>query len=190
MNCKDEIVKSIKTLSEMLSDRGVLHIEKLENFSDAEINEYVNNLPIFNIDLEDCNIRIIYNINNKFKFNEIKKMFDKEFGLYIIVSKDKMNANEVRKCDELGIDYQCFELRDLQFNISKHIYVPKHELITDDNVINQIVVNYQLKSKTQLPLILKTDPMAKYLHAKPGNIVKITRYSPTSGEHIVYRCCA
>ena len=41
----------------------------------------------------------------------------------------------------------------------------------------------------QLPLILKSDPMSRYLGLKNGDIIKITRNSQSSGEYIVYRCC-
>jgi DNA-directed RNA polymerase subunit H (RpoH/RPB5) len=78
-------------------------------------------------------------------------------------------------------------MKELQFNKSTHCLVPKHELITDPDEIGQIIVDYQLRGVTQLPLILKTDPMAKYLYAKPGNVVKVTRVSPTCGTNVVYR---
>jgi DNA-directed RNA polymerase I, II, and III subunit RPABC1 len=48
---------------------------------------------------------------------------------------------------------------------------------------------FMIKSKFQLPIILKTDAMAKYLGLKNGDIIKITRVSPTAGEYVVYRCC-
>lgn len=190
MNNKDEIIKSFITLTEMLTDRGIKNVSDHILFGEEEVAAIINNKYVFNIDVNEREVRIIYNINNKLKFNDIKKFFEDEFTTYIVISKDKINANETKKFDELKVDYQTFELKDLQFNISKHVYVPKHELITDETIINDIVHNkYQLRSKNQLPLILKSDPMAKYLHAKPGNIIKVTRYSPTSGEHIVYRCC-
>lgn len=45
---------------------------------------------------------------------------------------------------------------------------------------------YQIKQKSQLPIILRTDPMAKYLDVKSGDVVKVTRISPSAGETIVY----
>ncbi len=71
-------------------------------------------------------------------------------------------------------DYQVFQLRQLLFNISRHMLVPKHELINEDNG----------QSRTQLPIILKTDPMAKYLYAKVGNLVRVTQ-SDVWDQHCV-----
>jgi len=39
----------------------------------------------------------------------------------------------------------------------------------------------------QLPWLRSSDPLAKALGAKPGDIVKIVRKSPMAGEAVVYR---
>jgi DNA-directed RNA polymerase I, II, and III subunit RPABC1 len=47
----------------------------------------------------------------------------------------------------------------------------------------------QLKSKTQLPLIQKQDIIARWLGLQQGDVVRITRYTETSGKYYFYRCC-
>jgi DNA-directed RNA polymerase I, II, and III subunit RPABC1 len=89
----------------------------------------------------------------------------------------------------MKLPIQIFEIRDLQFNISTHKLVPKHELITNPAEVDDIIKKYSLKTKFQLPIIFRTDAMAKYLNLKNGDVVKISRVSPTAGEYIVYRCC-
>ena len=42
-------------------------------------------------------------------------------------------------------------------------------------------------SPSQFPFILVTDPLAKEVGAKPGDFVKITRQSETSGSSVYYR---
>ena len=189
MSNQSEIVKSLCTISEMLTDRGITCVEKYISYSETEIEQLTSNRLVFHIDLDDIKMRIVYNLAQKFKYNEIKGMYKPEIKSYLFVSKEKVNANEVKKLEETFSDYQLFELKELTFNITKHHYVPKHELLLDEALIKEIESVYHLKSKNQLPLILKNDPMAKYLNAKPGQIVKVTRYSPTSGEHVVYRSC-
>jgi DNA-directed RNA polymerase I, II, and III subunit RPABC1 len=49
-----------------------------------------------------------------------------------------------------------------------------------------VLKKYRAKEH-QLPKILRSDPMAKYLGARRGNLVKIIRDSVTAGEYIVYR---
>ena len=44
-------------------------------------------------------------------------------------------------------------------------------------------------SKDLLPVILRTDPMAKILRLCPGDICEITRNSERCGEYKYYRIC-
>jgi DNA-directed RNA polymerase subunit H (RpoH/RPB5) len=195
MSFREEVSQSLSILYEMLRDRGEHDIaEHLQHYGRDEVFNIIHSSAkqTFVIDLEDT-YRIIYNLQSKFRLGDIKAKYIEEqedkFKTFIIVVRDKVSVNDVKNLSKLLPDVQVFELRELQFNISKHILVPKHELITDENEINDLVTKYCIKSRSQFPLILKTDPMAKYLHAKPGNLVKITRPSVTSGETIVYRCC-
>ena len=66
-----------------------------------------------------------------------------------------------------------------------HIYVPKHELLSQREA-DEVLRKYNAKPY-QLPFILITDPAIRHLGAKPGDIVKITRKSPTAGESVYYR---
>jgi len=174
----------------MLVDRKIdFPPEAFSRWSPEELAAITQSRPTFNIDVDEV-VRIVFDTSIKFKFIDVRKLVEEqEFPLYIIVSREKIGANDVKKMQELKVEFQVFEMRELQFNISKHILVPKHELIRDEAEIENIVKEHTLKSRHQLPIILKTDPQAKYLNAKPGNIVKITRYCSTAGEHVIYRCC-
>ena len=63
--------------------------------------------------------------------------------------------------------------------------VPKHEILTDEEK-KQLLIQYGVSEK-QMPRIKSTDPVAKKLGAKRGDVVKITRKSPTAGECFYYR---
>jgi len=73
----------------------------------------------------------------------------------------------------------------LKVDISKHVLVPEHEVLTDEEA-EEVLNKYNI-TKSQLPKILITDPMVKKIEAKVGDIIKITRKSPTAGESIFYR---
>jgi DNA-directed RNA polymerase I, II, and III subunit RPABC1 len=81
-----------------------------------------------------------------------------------------------------------FLCKELMFNPMKHELVPKHEKITEEEG-KTLMENLQLKSKTQIPLIQRTDVIARWLGLAQGDIVRITRYNETSGEYFFYRCC-
>lgn len=69
--------------------------------------------------------------------------------------------------------------------VPDHIYVPKHEIISMEEA-EQVLSKYNCKP-TELPLIFVSDPAIMELGVKPGDMIKITRKSPTAGESIYYR---
>jgi DNA-directed RNA polymerase subunit H (RpoH/RPB5) len=188
MNYYSEVLNSLSIIGEMLTDRGE-NASDILHFSKSEIHAIIdkNSGKMFSI-VVDHNM-IVYDMSTKFKLADVKKYVEDnitdDVNLVIIIEKDNEN---VKKCVNIcDTDFQVFSLQELQFNKSKHELVPKHELIKNESDIKTILTNYQLKSKSLLPCILTSDPMAKYFNAKNGNVMKITRVSPTAGETIVYR---
>ena len=187
MNTRDYIGQSLKTILEMLHDRKIetgLSIEGANDLIGANTNYFE-----FIID----KIKIIYYLPSKFKWADLKKSFEDEkpYDLYILVVKEALTQNNIKFIEAMRPKpvVQIFEIKKLQFNISKHDLVPKHELITDPEEEKEIMKQYSLKSKNQLPIILRTDAMAKYLNLKQGDIIKIVRISETAGQYVEYRCC-
>lgn len=84
--------------------------------------------------------------------------------------------------------FEVFETRELVFNVTHHHLVPKHEVLGSDEEAD-LLQRMSLKSKAQLPHIVKGDAVARYLGVKPGQVCKITRPSPTAGTYVMYRCC-
>lgn len=87
-----------------------------------------------------------------------------------------------------GACVQYFTMAELQYNPANHVLVPKHEKLTDVEV-RKVMQDYQIKNKSQFPLIQKTDVMARRLGLKHGDIVRITRHNENSGIYYYYRCC-
>ncbi len=69
--------------------------------------------------------------------------------------------------------------------IPDHIYVPKHEIMNKEEA-EKVLGKYHTKP-TEMPLIYLNDPAIRGLGVKPGDMIKITRKSPTAGESIYYR---
>ena len=72
-----------------------------------------------------------------------------------------------------------------KLDVRQHVLVPKHEILSKERV-REILERYKIDPH-QLPLIKSSDPAAKTLGAKPGDILRITRDSPTAGRAIIHR---
>lgn len=72
-----------------------------------------------------------------------------------------------------------------QVLVPNHVYVPKHEIISKKEA-EAVLKKYNCKP-TELPLIFVTDPAILGLGVKPGDMIKISRKSPTAGESLYYR---
>jgi DNA-directed RNA polymerase subunit H len=73
-------------------------------------------------------------------------------------------------------------------DILKHELVPRHEILTAAEK-KELLERMSITEK-QLPKILDSDAVIKKIEAKPGDVIKITRKSQTSGETVYYRLVA
>jgi DNA-directed RNA polymerase I, II, and III subunit RPABC1 len=183
------ITNSFRILKEMLEDRKI-DISNLNSINDQELILLHNENQIFDIKVND-ELKVVYYMANKIKIQNIKPFIDEENDKNVIfISKEKLTTNNYKSFSdfkEKNINFQFFFIKELLFNIYKHEYVPKHEVISDKKEIEKIKTKYLLKNLYQLPILLNNDPICKYLDIKPGSVVKITRPSPTAGEYILYR---
>jgi len=69
--------------------------------------------------------------------------------------------------------------------VPNHVYVPKHEIMTKKEA-EQVLKEFNCNA-TELPLIFVTDPAIIGLGVKPGDMIRITRKSGTSGISLYYR---
>ena len=182
----DEVVKAFVTVKEMLADRGV-NAEGLNAYSDAEIVALCKLEHIFVLEAND-DLRVLFYLQNKFKINDMRR-FLTEDKKHIVIFKEKINNLNARGIRDQNANVELFMLKDLLFNVSRHELVPKHEVISDPKEMESVMQLYDLKYKSQMPIILRTDPMCRYLDMKSGEIVRITRSSVAAGETHVYRVC-
>lgn len=214
MSLLQKVFKSRNVFIEMLNSRKrQYNTEPYSNFSINEIDlmlknnttklseDIINPLDM-NIKLDKSNKCIVkYVMISKIRMNNIQSyVIDmvnnvlKEGDELIIITKDKLN-NDMGLLETFNTYYkthnifiQLFWLDTLIINITKHELVPKHRVL-DQSEKDAILEKYNLSSLNKIPIILKTDPVAKFYGITTGDVVEITRPSETAGEYISYRYC-
>lgn len=73
----------------------------------------------------------------------------------------------------------------VELKVSDHVYVPKHEIVQEED-IGKILKEYNAKLE-QFPYISLSDPAVKEIGGRPGDLIRISRKSPTAGEMPYYR---
>lgn len=74
------------------------------------------------------------------------------------------------------------------FEVKKHNFVPKHTKLNEVET-KEILERFNIV-KRKLPKISKKDPTIKDLGLEVGDVLKISRKSPTAGESTYYRVVA
>ncbi len=69
--------------------------------------------------------------------------------------------------------------------ILQHELVPEHQILSEEEA-EEVLEEYGV-TKEKLPKIKENDPVVKAIEAEPGDILKITRNSPTAGKSPYYR---
>jgi DNA-directed RNA polymerase I, II, and III subunit RPABC1 len=188
-----DIFRSFNVVKQMLRDRKI-DISILEATSDKELFEiFKKDSDIFQIKVNDQLI-IIYHMKSKFIKSDLKT-FLKQVDIssqtkLLFIFKQKIHENNEKNIKDLikETKYEYFKIKHLLFNITHHSIVPKHEILSIDET-NKIMERYDVKSRSQFPKILATDPVARYYDVQPGQLVKITRSSTSTGENVTYRFC-
>lgn len=195
---KDEecMYKVRKTVLEMIEDRGynVPEFEKI-NFEQFLIKYENKNIDIY-INDEENNKKIYVHFHNEVKNfgkNDLKNILQKIILLYedeninlILILKEKENnivSKELTK--ESYKNIEIFLKKRMIINITRHVYVPKHIILNNEEEL-ELLEKYNI-TKNKLPKILKSDPIAKYYGMKTEQICKIIRKSPEVAEYVYYR---
>jgi len=76
--------------------------------------------------------------------------------------------------------------REKLFDIFQHDLVPRHVVMNKKDA-EEVLRKYHVRPY-QFPYIKASDPACMAIGAKPGDLIKIVRRSPTAGEAIAYRC--
>ncbi len=116
--------------------------------------------------------------------NQLKKIMETEKaekGILIAGDRYSYSAKVLAKKRGIELIPRFFPA----FNIFDHVLVPKHEILTPKEK-EEVLAQYRVQPH-QLPWIRASDPAVRAIGAKPGDIVRIIRDSPTAGKYVSYR---
>lgn len=193
-----EIENALKNIATMLSSRGDDVSDFSETAAALDKASFYNEL----INLETNKTRIFFCLNKdtlKELIKEIKDLDADEIEekwdtkqLIVVERPSQTSTTVLEEKDRVlmaaGGYLQLFDIKYLQYNPAAHVTTPHHEKITDA-AVKALLDQYQLKNKFQLPIIQRSDIMARWLGLRHGDVVKIIRHNDTSGTYDYYRCC-
>lgn len=111
----------------------------------------------------------------------------KHFSSALFIYQTSITPSASKLIPTVDTSIETFLENDLVVNITRHVLVPKHIVLSEDEK-KDLLVRYRLK-ESQLPRIQREDPVARYFGLRRGQVVKIIRRSETSGRNASYRIC-
>ncbi|KAL0007119.1 hypothetical protein SO802_008621 [Lithocarpus litseifolius] len=182
---------SRRTVLEMLRDRGYVVPESELARSLAEFRSVFGDKP----DLLSLRITVPHSSNpynrmmvifygtEEIRTASVRNLYAQIMRIehlkgLILIHESKINHFARKGLEKYPYKVEVFQITDLLVNITKHILVPKHEILNAEGK-QRLLSQYKVKD-TQLPRMLETDPVARYYGLEKGQVVKITY----SGEFI------
>lgn len=211
MDSKQSYIKQIYNsrlnMIEYLKDMG-FNCSDFENFSIEEIEVMKNHNQLnFKVDKETGeSCFVMYKLDSNLKQNMVKKNNVETFINEIFEENVNIGQNDtlviitteyaqdsihkiIKNIWETEKKYVVImSLANLQMNILKHTFVPKHIKLTQEEKA-EFYKKYNVQDDSQLPEISRFDPVAKIIFLRPGDVCKIIRYDKISFTNDFYRIC-
>jgi DNA-directed RNA polymerase subunit H (RpoH/RPB5) len=204
MNINIDVI--IQNLKDMLINRGDNIDEFEEHEVEIERDDFISDNSAINFHTSDT--AIIFALTKTLRSNIIDdlkknssyiegfvKKYNGKYNIILVFNNDLLTTPSITSLTSIdkilqkkGGMLQYFHSNELSFNPTKHELVPPHRKLTVEEG-KKVMEKYMIKSKLQMPLILHTDVIAKWIGLKQGDIVEITRYNQNSGKCYYYRCC-
>lgn len=181
--------RALATIKTMLVSRGI-KVEEHESLGspvdDTRMYNFAGVLVVFSekTRVSDSNLSAYIKFASENNYNN---------GTLVIsqIPSSESVLNSVRRyiSDSDNPLLQIFDIRSIQTDISKHVKVPSHRLLSKSE-LSALEVQFNIgKPRDQLPWIDSQDPMAKWIGARPGGVIEIIRFSESAGAAPYYRYC-
>ena len=198
----ERVYRARRTVLEMLLDRGYM-VDKsdIEQEEEAFYEKMGSNKPdreqltllVQKRDDPTEQIFVFWPVDAKVGVKPIKRfmqrMNEEDVKRAILVVQQNLTAFAKSALTEIqvqeGLTIEVFQESELLVNITHHVLVPQHIVLTKEEK-TILLRRYKMK-ESQLPRIQLTDPVARYYGLTRGQVVKIIRPSETAGKYVTYR---
>ena len=170
---KSETDIAIETVSEMISQRGY-SITESDDDRIIATNTYGDQIVVFAQPI------IKFNVD---RIKECISILDKIKQKHcIVIYTDSVTAPTKKLVkNSVDIKIEIFTQAELQYNITKHRLVPKHERLPSKEA-----KEFKKTFGVKFAALLITDPITRFYNYQRGDVIKITRVSDR-GVYITYR---
>ena len=159
--------QATRVLQEMLTDRGYTSIELL-----GDHQAFANGGMIMRAKVPIvCDVICVPEKIGVKMLRSIEDEYDKK--LVIVVTLHKPTPPCLRQLAKVGSCCSVYDIGFLVRNVTRHKMVPKHEIVSKAE-ISQICKRWRVDDLRRLPVMLKTDPVMRYLGAKVGDVIKVS----------------
>ena len=185
------------TIIKMFVNRGFINPDNKDKYiakliaDENDDLEYIVNLDTsknYNTEIKNKKVYIkifnykISSVSEKSPIGEFIKKYNKEYKFIIVQDITGKTEEMINSYDT---QVEIFKFNKLQFDITEHMLVPPHEVLTKEEGEN-VLETYRAR-KRDMPLIRSNEDVAKYYNMKPGEITRIYRTSPLTCEAVAYR---
>ena len=192
------IFKARTTICKQLEERG-FDVSMYKHFSlnDISILQEKEELDIDVLQPDGKRVYVKFSLQKQ-RINNIQEMVE---DLYTKLEQDddlifilKDDINQTIKDYIKTLYYKekkfvtIFHIRQLQFNILDHTFVPRHIVLSEHDK-NEVYQKYNVKEDDMMPEISRFDPVAMSIGLRPGELCHIIRTSKTAIHSDYYRIC-
>lgn len=197
----ERMFRARRTVLEMLRDRGYMVDQSDVEQEEQDFYEKHGNSPqrdaltllVQKRDDPTEQIFVFWPADPKVGVKPIKRymerMNEEDVKRAILVVQQNLTAFARQALSEIqsaeGLTIEQFQEAELLVNITKHVLVPQHIVLTKEEK-TILLQRYKMK-ESQLPRIQLSDPVARYYGLSRGQVVKIIRPSETAGKYVTYR---
>lgn len=179
--------RALSTLKVILTDRGMTG----ENFE--SVGSTLDDAKIYTFGA----VLVIFSTKTRISEKDLNTFIDyaKEQNTTTLIIIGMMRPSEavlnslrnyINQKDSILV--HVFEIRHLQLQYGRHVKVPKHRIVEASEIPN-IMKQENAKSLSVFRKIDSQDAMAKWVGARPGDLLEVTGMCETSIENKRYLFC-